>query len=535
MSWAADLKMYGRFALGLRSFLRNTISLDQARAIIRTRMQERDASFLRVIEKGIFGNPRSAYLPLLKLAGCELGDIGNLVGSHGIEPTLRKLRAAGVYISFEEFKGRKPLVRGGQHISTGPRSFDNPYLSNFYRSETGGSTGAGSRVETDLDHLAAQAPHLMLTWEVHNVLDAPTVLWRGVLPDGSGINNLLRACHFGRVPQKWFSPFSRESLKPALKFQLATYGTVVLGRLYGVPVPWPEPVSIDRAIVVARYVAETLEALGSCLVVVTVSRALRVCVEAEQEGFDLTGATFMIAGEPATPAKVRGITKTGARCFPTYGLAESGRIGMGCGNPMDSNDLHVLSDAFAVIQHPRRVPGWELEVEAFNITSLLLTAPKLLLNVEVDDYGILERRSCGCPLESYGFTDHLREVHSFRKLTGEGVTLVGSEMVRILEEVLPARFGGSSLDYQLVEEEDEQGFTRLSLVVSPKIDIGEEETVIRTVLETMGRSSVAADTARAIWSQAHTLRVKRAEPVWTSRGKLMPLHLVRRAEELAAK
>ena len=527
MSLTADLRMYARFALGLRHFLRNTISLDQARATIRTRMQERETSFLRVIQKGIFGNPGSAYLPLLKLAGCELGDIRNLVGSQGIEATLRKLRAEGVYISFEEFKGRKPIVRGGQHINTGPRSFDNPYLSNSYQSETGGSTGAGSRVETDLDHLAAQAPHLMLTREVHNVLDAPTVLWRGVLPDGSGVNNLLRACHFGRVPQKWFSPFSQEALKPALRFQVATYGTVVLGRLFGVPIPWPEPVSIDRAIVVARYVAETVKAHGSCLVVVTVSRALRVCVEAEQEGHDLSGVTFMIAGEPPTEAKVKGITKTGARCCPTYGLAETGRIGMGCGNPSDSNDLHLLNDAFAVILHPRRVPGWELEVEAFNITSLLLTAPKLLLNVEVDDYGILERRSCGCPLEGYGFSDHLRQVHSFRKLTGEGVTLVGSEMVRILEEVLPARFGGSSLDYQLQEEEDEQGFTRLSLVVSPKIDIDGEEAVVNTVLEAMGRSSVGADAARAIWSQARTLRVKRAEPVWTSRGKLMPLHLVR--------
>lgn len=527
MSLTADLRMYGRFALGLRRFLRNTISLDQARATIRARMQERETSFLRVVEKGIFGNPRSAYLPLLKLAGCELGDIRNLVGSEGIEATLSRLRAAGVYISFEEFKGRKPIVRGDQHISTGPRSFDNPYLSNFYLSESGGSTGAGSRVETDLDHLAAQAPHLMLAREVHNVLDAPTVLWRGVLPDGSGINNLLRACHFGKVPQKWFSPFSHEALKPALRFQLATYGTVVLGRLYGVPIPWPESVGIDRAIVVARYVAETVKTHGSCLVVVTVSRALRVCVEAEQEGFDFSGVTFMIAGEPPTPAKVRGITKTGARCFPTYGLAESGRIGMGCANPTDSNDLHLLNDAFAVTQHPRRVPGWEIEVEAFNVTSLLLTAPKLLLNVEVDDYGILERRSCGCPLEGYGFTEHLREVHSFRKLTGEGVTLVGSEMVRILEEVLPARFGGNALDYQLLEEEDEQGFTRLSVVVSPKIHLDSEEAVVNTVLEAMGRSSVGADAARAIWSQASTLRVKRAEPVWTSRGKLMPLHLVR--------
>jgi hypothetical protein len=34
--------------------------------------------------------------------------------------------------------------------------------------------------------------------------------------------------------------------------------------------------------------------------------------------------------------------------------------------------------------------------------------------------------------------------------------------------------------------------------------------------------------ARAYWQQAGILRVKRIEPVWTSRAKLMSLHLARR-------
>jgi len=152
-----------------------------------------------------------------------------------------------------------------------------------------------------------------------------------------------------------------------------------------------------------------------------------------------------------------------------------------------------------------------------------------MLNVETDDYGVLETRACGCPLEAYGFTEHLRHIRSFRKLMGEGVTLVGSEMVHVLEAVLPARFGGSALDYQLLEEEDAQGFTRLSLVVSPKIALADETAVITAVLEALSQGSMAADSARAIWDQARTLRVKRMEPVWTARGKLMPLHLAQRA------
>jgi hypothetical protein len=107
------------------------------------------------------------------------------------------------------------------------------------------------------------------------------------------------------------------------------------------------------------------------------------------------------------------------------------------------------------------------------------------------------------------------------------VTLVGSEMVRILEEVLPAKFGGSSLDYQLIEEENEKGLSRVSLIISPKIQIANETAVIDAVLDALGRSGVAADLARAHWMQAGTLRVKRMEPVWTARGKLMPFRPAR--------
>jgi hypothetical protein len=132
-------------------------------------------------------------------------------------------------------------------------------------------------------------------------------------------------------------------------------------------------------------------------------------------------------------------------------------------------------------------------------------------------------------MEEYGFSEHLRHVYSYRKLTGEGVTLVGSEIIKILEEVLPVRFGGSPLDYQLVEEEDEQGFTRLSLLVNPNLEIRNETEVIQTLLEELGKSSVAADLARTIWDQANTFRVKRMNPIWTARGKFIPLRLMERA------
>lgn len=367
----------------------------------------------------------------------------------------------------------------------------------------------------------------MVAYDAHGIIDIPTAFWYGILPDQTGINNNLRHALSGRVAKKWFSPITKQDYKPSLKNRLATQYIITMARLLGVPIPMPEPVPLDRAIRIARWVAKTLETHGACLIRTHVSMAVRICIAAGKEGLNLTGATFMGGGEPPTPAKVAQITISGARWIPTYFFTEVGVVGIGCARPVEGNDLHFLKDGLALIQFPSQVPGSEIVVDAFCFTTLLPSAPKIMLNVAIDDYGTIENRSCGCPLESYGFTDHLLHVRSFRKLTGEGVTLVGNEMVHILEEVLPARFGGSPTDYQLLEEEDEQGFTRLSLLVSPSVGAIDEEVIINAVMEGLERSSVAADLARVIWNQAKILRVKRMEPFWTERGKLMPLHLAR--------
>jgi hypothetical protein len=521
-----DVRMYGRFASGLRSFLRHTLTLDEALAIVRRRLAEREMNFVRLVRRGIFGYPRSPYLPLLQAAGCQIGDVEHMVRSAGLEGTLHALRDAGVFVTFEEFKGRAPIVRNGRLIEVKARDFRNPYLISSYQAETSGSTGAGARVDIDLDNLAAQASQILIAQHAHGVAYLPTAVWRSPLPDGSGIANILRSARFGNVPEKWFSPIADQDLKPALRFRLATPGIVALARLYGRPLPSPERVTMDQAAVVARWAVATRKARGGCVVRAHVSMSLRVCLAAQEEGLDLSGVTFISGGEPPTPAKVNAITRTGAGWLPVYISSDVGCIGAGCAQPVDGNDLHLFKDGVAVIQSERQVPGCDTPVPAFCFTSLLPSAPTLLLNVESDDYGVIETRRCGCPLEACGLTEHIREIRSFNKLTGEGVTLVGSDMVRILEEVLPARFGGSPLDYQLLEEEDDLGRTRLHLVVSPAIRIDDEAMVVETVLGALRKCTVAGDLAAAIWSQAGTLRVRRAAPVWTARGKFMPFRRI---------
>ena len=112
------------------------------------------------------------------------------------------------------------------------------------------------------------------------------------------------------------------------------------------------------------------------------------------------------------------------------------------------------------------------------------------------------------------------------------MTLVGSDIIRILEEHLPAAHGGSALDYQLVEEEDADGFTRFHLRVSPRVQIASEAAVVQTFIEAIdqigGRAAVSP-----LLKQGGTIRVDRREPEWTSRGKLMPLHVTKRLRKAA--
>jgi hypothetical protein len=199
---------------------------------------------------------------------------------------------------------------------------------------------------------------------------------------------------------------------------------------------------------------------------------------------------------------------------------------MGCANPVDGTDVHFFSHRLALIQRPQTVPGSDAKVNGFCYTSLVSSAPKLMLNTESDDFGVFERRSCGCLLEDAGLTHHIRQVRSARKLTGEGITLVGSDITRIMEEVLPARFGGSTLDYQLVEEEDPSGFTRMTLLVSPDVAIADDSEPVRVLLEALGNGELRADVARSVLSAAGSVRMRRERPVPSSRGKLPPFKTV---------
>ena len=521
------LRMFTQFPLVLRRFSKRRLTLGVAKDIVRRQIESREQRFLRIIERGVYAYPPSPYRALLEIAGCGFGDLQEMVQRKGLETTLRALRESGVFVTFEEFKGRKPIVRHGREIPVQMRDFDNPLARRDFAYQTGGSTGIASSVAADLDHMAARAVYQLLTLDAHGMLDAPSATWHGILPH-HGVGTMLRRSCIGPLPERWFSPIGWRDSDHWLSYSVATCYIILWMRLLGLRVPLPEIVKVDQALVVARWLADTVRAYQRCVLHTQVSRAVRVCIAAQEAGLDLTGATIKGGGEPPTPAKVQHMERAGVHYIPSYGMTEAGSIASGCARPIDGSDVHLFTDAYAMFSYPHRVEGVGVTVPAFNLTTLLPTAPKLMLNAQMDDYGIIEERNCGCELQTYGYTTHLRQIRSYSKLTGEGVSLIATEMVRILEEVLPDRFGGTPLDYQMLEQEDEQGLTRLYLVISPRVQIADESLVIKVVLNALRRSSPMADTASAVWQHAQTLQVRRLEPTWTMRGKLMPLHIRRR-------
>ncbi len=521
---------YARFLSGFPRYLGHTLTLPEAQAAIRTRLGRREENLIAMAGRLVFGYEHSPYRPLLDLAGCTFADFSALVRDRGVEGALRDLREAGVYFTFEEYKGRAPVVRHGREIDVAEWQFDNPYLAYYFRTSTSGSTGRPTPTSAGLAHLAVQTELRIVLLDAHRALGYPVAIWRPALPSASGLNNVLRQARMGRNAVRWFTPLVHGQYRPPLKYRLATDAAVLMGRACGHRLPRPEPMPLDDAGRVARTLADLAAREGGAVLSTTVSCGLRVASAAVDEGRPLANVFLLVAGEPPTPAKVRGMLASGATVMTDYGAAEMGRVALGCASPVDGDptDMHVATDVCAVVPFPREVPESGETVHSLHFTSLVETMPKILFNLELDDFGAVETQRCGCALGDLGLRTHVRDVRSFRKLVGEGVTLIGGDMIRVLEEVLPARFGGTPLDYQLIEDEDERGFTRLSLRISPRVAIADEGAVVAETLEALRRTSVAADVARAYWQAAGSFRVVREEPIVSPRGKQMSLKVMRR-------
>jgi hypothetical protein len=511
--------MYGRFAARLPGFLRHRLTLESTSATVSERLRSRGENFLHLAREAVFARPESPYRFIMREAGCEPGDIESVIQKEGLDEGLRQLERGGVRITFNEFKGRTPLVRGGKTFEIGDASFDNPLGTSSFVSQTTGSTGVPTRVNMELGHIETMSAQRYLSQVSNGVFGQPTIMYRAGLPSSAGVANIITHIVMGNPVRRWMSPVAPADINAPLRFRIAGAMLPVLARAAGQKFPRMEIVPVGDAVKVARAAADFVRSEGSCLVRCAISTSLAVATAAVENGIDLTGVTFMGAAEPATPAKVRGIRASGARYITHYGMNEAGVVGAGCPNGVDDTDVHFMRDTLALVPGSRVPEADDDSVVSFAVTSLMRTAPKIMINVDIDDYGILERRDCGCLLGRLGFDQHLRRIRSSAKLTGRGVTLVGSDIVRVIEEVMPSRFGGGPQDYQLVEEELPDGRTMLTLLINPAVVIRDESEPVNLLYEELAAGRPGASFSGAILKGSAAVRIRRERPVPNARGK----------------
>ena len=519
----SDLRSGARLVARLPSFLRRPIGADEARRELTRRLATRGGTFLEFVRRTVYVSATSPYARLLRHAGCAYADLEHLVRTDGVEGALRRLLAAGVYFTVSEFRGDHPVRRGGLAIEVNPRQLRNPLVGCDLPMQSGGSRSAGTRVGWSLDFVRDRAVNLCLAEAARGLTRRRYAVWSA--PGSGAMAHLLDICTRGGAPDRWYSPVDPASSELPAQYGWSTRLLHAAGRFGGRPLPMPVHVPILAPGPIVDWLGGALGGGEVPYLHTRPSAVLRICEAAARRGVGLEGTEVAVGGEPITAARAAAMRRAGLRILPRYAAVEAGLIGDGCLAPRGSDDVHVLHDLIAVVQ-PAASERGALPGAALLVSSLRPTAPLILLNVSMGDVGVLDSTSCACPLAALGWTTRLRSIRSIEKLTGEGMTFHDTEVVRILDEILPARFGGGPGDYQLVEDERPDGRSRLRLLVHPDVGPVDSGAVTETFLSSLGASGGAGGVMTLVWRAAGLLEVERSAPQTTPAGKVLHVHRI---------
>lgn len=144
---------------------------------------------------------------------------------------------------------------------------------------------------------------------------------------------------------------------------------------------------------------------------------------------------------------------------------------------------------------------------------------------DVGDEAVVKERRCGCALDELGWRVHLHSIRSYEKLTAGGMTFLDKDIIPVLEDWLPARFGGGPTDYQLVEDSSAEGEAMVPLLVHPAVGPLDPAVVAKAFLTRIGAGPGATRVMGLVWQDAQLLRVERCPPIMTSSGKILHLHV----------
>jgi hypothetical protein len=395
-----------------------------------------------------------------------------------------------------------------------------------------GSSGQSVITRTNIAFMRYQEAQLDLVWREFELAHRAHAEFRTILPSLRAFELALAAARLGYRIDRWF-PAGRPS-RYATPYNAATRLMVAAANLAGARMPYPEPLPPNDFLPVATWIARQREKGVACALTGLVSPAVRIAATAIDRGLDIRGTTFFVGGEALTFAKRATVEAAGADIYPRYHTTEIGNIGHACRQMRTGNSVHLYREAVAVIVHKRPAPLSAVQVDSLHFTALLPSAPRILINVEMEDSGVIAEGRCDCAFTRAGLATVIHDIASFGKLTGQGVTLVGTDVVSVLEQRLPALLGGRVGDFQLVEREV-AGETQIVLYVSPRVPAS-AEAARQCFLEEL-RSRFGGSLAVDLWTHAQVLKVVIEEPIAGSTGKIPPLHLlgVRRAGEVSGR
>jgi hypothetical protein len=518
----SDWVMGAHLLSRLPRYVRQQHQLQESREGLAVRLEKREAKFLYLLKRAVFKNPASPYLELFRLAGCEFGDAAKLVDDYGLEAALHELFKAGIYLTVDSFKGRRPAELNGKKVQVSPDLLRNPLVRSHLEMNSGGSRSPGTGVVFDLNFIDHCALDTALVMYCRGGQDWLKANWE--VPGGGALFSLLELCKCGRTPLSWFSQIDPQSRSLPARYRYSHWLLFWGGLLGGRYMPRPQHVSLDDARPIARWMAQALAEGQTPYLLTYPSNALRICRSATEHGLDISGAQFTIAGEPCTTTRMKSLQGCGVKVLPKYGIMETGPVGYGCENPDAPDDIHLLGDLHAMTQPGKDHATSHLPARALLFTSLSLTAPIVLINVSMGDQAIMEERDCGCKLQDLGWRTHLKNITSFEKLTLGGMNFSDHDVVRVLEEDLPNHFGGGLTDYQIVEKEGPDGEPILRLVVSPDLGEIDHEELIRVFYHGLAKGSQVNSIMARAWQEGGVMSVERCAPYATRSGKILHLH-----------
>jgi hypothetical protein len=499
-----------RFAAGALRYVARSPDAEQTRRRFGARIDRRTETFLATLDATVWRHDRSPWRKLLVAAGLEPQDVVRLVRADGLEGALAGLARAGVRASAAELRGLVPIRRGSFTLHVAAEAFHNPLLTQrAISASTSGSSGSRSLVPYTWALFAEEADAERLLFDACAAAGDPVALWYPAPPGIAGLHNAALHWRFERPLAHWFSQTPAVGWRAAPSLRAIHEAAAALGRLRGAPRPRYLP--LDRAEVIAEWLAEGVRRGQRRVLKTFASSAARVARAALAGGLDLRGQLVFAGGEPLTADRLSLLRAVGLVALPRYAATETGMIAGACGDAARAGEMHLYLDRLAVLADgvPVAPPPSPAITGMLAFTSLAASAPLVLLNAELGDHGALRRGACGCALGAAGCLQRISDVTSPEKFAAEGVKLLAMQLAEEARRLVSSE-GGTADDVQVWWRESDSAPGRLTVAVDPRVrlDAARFEREFLARVAALSGGSLAAH----LWQQAGTIRIVRAQP-----------------------